>query len=227
MANYEELRELLTARGLTLGIGIKHGYKEIVQRHLHRFEVPYKMDTEKVSSAVLGCARLMSVVRAILGEDCITANKSIVLSLPGAEDQTWHVDGGHLSMTEDLPCHCLNVFIPLVDVQHEDGPTEIRPGSHFLTRDLKRQYIAAFMTKKLRKTEAPCLKRGGALLFDYRVLHRGLANTSSRPRPVLVYTFCKPFFKDLLNFPSYSVFDPHEGRQKEEEEHLPPPPLSE
>ena len=217
MANYEELRELLTARGLTLGIGIKHGYKEIVQRHLHRFEVPYKMDTEKVSSAVLGCARLMSVVRAILGEDCITANKSIVLSLPGAEDQTWHVDGGHLSMTEDLPCHCLNVFIPLVDVQHEDGPTEIRPGSHFLTRDLKRQYLAAFMTKKLRKTEAPCLKRGGALLFDYRVLHRGLANTSSRPRPVLVYTFCKPFFKDLLNFPSYSVFDPHEGGQKEEE----------
>jgi hypothetical protein len=29
--------------------------------------------------------------------------------------------------------------------------------------------------------------------FDYRVLHRGRANNSEKARPVLVYTFAKPW----------------------------------
>jgi len=207
MSHFKELQDLLVARGLPLGIGIKEGYREIVQRHPHRFEMPYKMDCVEVETIVLGCKPLMDVVYAILGEDCHIVNKSLVISLPGAEDQAWHVDGGHISLTEDLPCHCLNVFLPLVDVEQQDGPTELRLGGHLLTRDLKKMFLRAFLTKKLRGTKAPCLPRGSALLFDYRCLHRGLANTSSRPRPVLVYTFAKPFFRDLLNFPHTSVFD--------------------
>jgi ectoine hydroxylase-related dioxygenase (phytanoyl-CoA dioxygenase family) len=233
MSHYDELQELLKNKKLSLGIGIKHGFKEIVQRHLHRFEIPYKMDSQSINAAITGCKPLMDAVHAILGDDCHIVNKSLVLSLPGAVDQAWHVDGGHLSITEDLPCHCLNVFLPLVDVQHEDGPTELRLGSQWLTRDLKKQYMRAFLTKKLRGTQAPCLKRGSALLFDYRTLHRGLANTSSRPRPVLVYTFAKPTFKDMLNFPHYTIWGPtaaeseQEQEQKLAREDLPPPPPSE
>ena len=228
MSHYEELQELLKNKKLSLGIGIKQGFKEIVQRHLNRFEIPYKMDSYSINAAITGCKPLMEAVRAILGDDCHIVNKSLVLSLPGAIDQAWHVDGGHLSITEDLPCHCLNVFLPLVDVQLEDGPTELRLGSQWLTRDLKMQYMRAFLTKKLRGTEAPCLKRGSALLFDYRTLHRGLANTSSRPRPVLVYTFAKPTFKDMLNFPHYTIWGPPaESEQELARQDLPYPPPSE
>lgn len=33
-----------------------------------------------------------------------------------------------------LPTHLLNIFIPLVDVDHTNGGTEICPGSHFQTK---------------------------------------------------------------------------------------------
>ncbi len=190
----------------SMGIGIKNCFKEIVQRHACRFEMPYKMDNEEFA-VVLRCPRIMKVVRGILGEDCVVINKSLVISSPGADDQAWHSDGPHLSATQDLPCHCLNVFVPLVDVTSLNGPTQFRPGSVNMTRNLKVEMLKAMVRKTLRPIDGPTLRRGSVLLFDYRVLHRGTKNSSSTPRPVLVYTFAKPYYKDTLNFPKKSVFD--------------------
>jgi hypothetical protein len=60
--------------------------------------------------------------------DIYTCNMSVVIAEPGAAEQKWHADGGHLSMTTHLPCHCLNIFLPLVAITEELGPTELRPG---------------------------------------------------------------------------------------------------
>ena len=68
-------------------------------------------------------------------------------------------------------------------------------------------YLAAFIGKRLKPTNAPCLNKGSVLLFDYRVLHRGKANISNEKRPILVFTFAKPWFRDVLNFSKRSVFD--------------------
>ena len=45
-----------------------------------------------------------------------------VTSLPGAPDQHFHPDGTAAGL--------VNVFCPLVEVTAENGPTELRPGSH-------------------------------------------------------------------------------------------------
>ena len=37
-------------------------------------------------------------------------------------------DGDHTSETTQYPPHCLNVFLPLVDLTAEVGPTEMMPG---------------------------------------------------------------------------------------------------
>ncbi len=37
----------------------------------------------------------------------------------------------------------VKVFFPLVDITAENGPTELRPGSHFLSRDLARFTLIA------------------------------------------------------------------------------------
>jgi len=190
----------------TMGIGIKHCYKEIVQRHAHRFEMPYKMGADEFA-VVMRCPRVMRTVRQILGEDCVVINRSLVVSGAGAADQAWHSDGPHLSATKDLPCHCLNVFVPLVDVTALNGPTEIRPGSVSMARNLKVEMLKAMVRRTLRPIAGPSVRRGSVLMFDYRVLHRGTRNASSEPRPVLVYTFAKPYYKDTLNFPKKSVFD--------------------
>jgi ectoine hydroxylase-related dioxygenase (phytanoyl-CoA dioxygenase family) len=60
----------------------------------------------------------------------------------------------------------------------------------------------------LRPPVTPEWVVGDALVFDYRVLHRGKANVSSTvDRPILVLTFSKPWYKDICNFPKRSMYD--------------------
>jgi ectoine hydroxylase-related dioxygenase (phytanoyl-CoA dioxygenase family)/ribosomal protein S18 acetylase RimI-like enzyme len=215
MRNFHECIGVIKDRGMDFGVGIKHGFKEVVQRHPKRFELTHRMDEVDCAFLEKEDSPIRQVVRAILGDDCIIVNRSTVVSLPNADAQAWHSDGPHMSSTEHLPCHVLNVFIPLLDMTRELGPTEFRPNSQIMTRDLPTLFLAAAVKKRLEPLEAPILTRGSALLFDYRVLHRGLANTSSMVRPILVYTFAKPWYRDVLNFPKYSIFD--EKIQREEE----------
>lgn len=204
---HEVLEEKIRKSGSQIGIGIKHGFKEIVQRHDKRFEMPYKMKeigAEKfANNSVLKC-----LADGILGKDeHHIVNVSLVVSAPGTSDQGWHADGPHVSVTEHLPCHVFNAFIPLVDVDMLNGPTAFRPESHYYTIDLQKKFMLAAIKKKLRPVQTPTLKRGSILLFDYRVLHRGTANLTDKHRPILVITFGKKWYQDTLNFPSNSVYD--------------------
>ena len=144
------------------------------------------------------------------GEDYYLLGCSVVVSCadPGSADQQWHVDGGHVDGENHLPCHCLNVFIPLVDLEPSLGPTEVRPGTHVYSRDMSKMMLGAKARKELKTPVAPLLKKGDALLFDYRVLHRGKANVSETDdRPMLVLTYAKTWFKDVFNFPNRSLED--------------------
>jgi ectoine hydroxylase-related dioxygenase (phytanoyl-CoA dioxygenase family) len=89
--------------------------------------MPYKMDNAMIDQ-VKQNATIGAVVRGILGEDATVINQSAIINMPGADAQAWHVDGAHVSTSKHLPCHVLNVFVPLVDMQLELGPTEFRPG---------------------------------------------------------------------------------------------------
>ena len=68
-----------------------------------------------------------------------------------------------------------------------NGPTEYVPGTH-LDYDLK------------AASKTPHLPAGGALLFDYRLKHRGLGNHSAEERPLLYITYARPFWVDVYNF---------------------------
>ena len=68
-----------------------------------------------------------------------------------------------------------------------NGPTEYVPGTH-----------ADYVLKAASKI--PHLPAGGALLFDYRLKHRGLGNHSTVERPLLYLTYSRPFWLDVYNF---------------------------
>jgi len=162
--SFAEVSSIIKERNFQFGVGVKQGFKEIVQRHPNRYEMPYRM-SEDVYNFVLGNPLIRETVSKILQcDDYIVANRSLVISMPGCDDQAWHSDGPHMSATQDLPCHCLNVFIPLVDVNSENGPTEIRPGSHFYTRDLAKSMFLAKIKKTLRPIEGPHLTKGSVLM---------------------------------------------------------------
>jgi hypothetical protein len=180
----------------------------------------------------------LPLVKAILGDDAVRIHVGCMLSLPGSVNQVnltetlyaspvakprcngrcsvltrrvvfwavclqnWHMDGDHLSETVQHPTHCLNVFVPLVDMSDVMGPTELLPKSHI---DWDGQ-------GGLTCTVQPCCGSGESLLFDYRLRHRGLANRSSKPRPMVYITYAKPFFQDTKNFSAERYLSPRNLR---------------
>jgi len=149
----------------------------------------------------------------IFGEGYHLIYADLLISFEGAEDQQWHVDGGHrLGSKVHLPPDVINVFVALDDITRSMGPTVVRPGTHKLTRDMSKQILAAILTKRLRKkAQAPC-KRGDAIAFDYRTLHRGARNESNRPRPVAGLVFASQSYQsDSVNFPKRSMFSTTSG----------------
>jgi hypothetical protein len=205
----------------TLGLGARHGFREIVMRSPGRYEIAIAQDR---STAIYDTIQqYLPLVPDLLRQpqhhtipltwdDVKLQNMSIVTSIPGATDQAWHADGSHVSLIDHLPCHCLNIFIPLnIDLTMEVGPTQLRPHSHYYTRGnmLAGQMLLNQAKRTLRPVIAPLLQRTDCLIFDYRILHRGLAhsNANQSQRILLNVTVSLPWFKDVVNFPKRSLYD--------------------
>lgn len=116
------------------------------------------------------------------------------MSLPGADSQVYHQDGLHLNQKVHKPCYAINVFIPLVDYNYTNGPTEFCLGTHHLGHEnfvKENAYI-------------PIVKAGTPVIFDYRLGHRGLRNFSDAVRPVVYLTYSSVAsgkeFRDSVNF---------------------------
>ena len=150
----------------------------------------------------------LSCVRQLVGEDAVVLFMGVIWTEPGAEQGGWHADGCRLfsrhsrgAALPPLPAHCVNVFVPLVDVTPEarNGPTEFVPGTH---ADGARWWRRWWWWP--RRPPAPVkayARAGDALIFDVRVLHRGLANESGTPRPVLYATMGASWYRDVTNWP--------------------------
>ena len=106
----------------------------------------------------------------------------------------WHQDGPHLDYRRHQACHALNVFVPLVDVGRANGGTEMVPSTHILGQ-------SGFDGEPGDQIKPIVVlpKAGEALIFDYRLKHRGLANNSSDARPVVYLTFASPSNEKALN----------------------------
>jgi hypothetical protein len=48
-------------------------------------------------------------------------------------------------------------------------------------------------------------KAGDAIIFDYRILHRGLANGSPDDRPLAYFTYGRQWFRDATNYTATSI----------------------
>jgi hypothetical protein len=157
-------------------------------------------------TAALGDAVWQPLLSRCLGRDMRHSFDGVVVAEPGAAPQKPHMDGGHLfhathGFSLDLPVHMVNVFLPLVDLPLEMGPTEFWPQSHL-----------AHNVMQIEDMESIALEaqRGDAIIFDYRTFHRGLPNLSSdRRRPVMYQTYSRAWCLDSHNFPdSVSLLEP-------------------
>lgn len=83
MSYFEEVLNKIKSNGLHFGIGIKHGFKEIVQRQLGRYEMPYRIDSDEIGH-LLNINLITNMVQNIFCDrDIEIINRSLIVSLPG------------------------------------------------------------------------------------------------------------------------------------------------
>lgn len=139
----------------------------------------------------------MPLIRTLLGEEVILGSLVAVTSLPGSEDQKFHVDMPLLFENAEIgaqvPVYCVTLVLPLVDMNPDNGTTAFFPGSHLTVSE-----------EPSGEAVLPDVPVGNAILFDSRIWHHGTPNRSDAPRPVLYNTYQRPWYRDVVNF----------GRQK-------------
>ena len=194
MEHYDQIMRTVTARDLFREL--EDGFDLLRERGKGRWDMNLP-EFETNSFAFLNDINKtpwMPVVREILGKDVVLIHKGIFLSMPGSSKQVYHQDGPHLTTQYQKPCHAINVFVPLVDLVLDNGPTEFCLGSHILGYDgLDEDFVTT-----------PTVSAGQPIIFDYRLGHRGLGNSSTSCRPIVYCTYAASAdgkeFRDSVNF---------------------------
>ena len=214
-----DIRAALGAK--EIGIGSAAGYVEIVQRSPGRWDVPITPQQFGIDD---GKMPWWPLVAAVLGEDAEPSFSGVVSSEPGSPAQHWHIDSPH-EAPEHRPAHAMNVLLALHDTPMAMGPTECARGSHVLTNHLRNPLLvrdeliyqhAGTSPDSLvqgNRSRVPAgfadsLAAGSCLVFDDRLLHRGLANRSDTLRHVAYFSYRRKGYCANTHFESQrSVYD--------------------
>lgn len=215
----QQLREALGIK--EIGIGSAAGYVEIVQRSAGRWDVPITLEEFGVDDEAMPWRPLIS---AVLGDDAEHSFSGVVSSEPGSPAQYWHADSPHVS-AEHGEAHALNIMVALHDIPMDMGPTECARGSHFLTNHLSHpslvvdelvyQHADTSPESLAKETQSSVpeswsseMTAGSCLIFDDRLLHRGLANLSDSTRHVAYFSYRRSDYSENTHFETQrSVFD--------------------
>ncbi|GKY97990.1 hypothetical protein MPSEU_000757100 [Mayamaea pseudoterrestris] len=194
MEHYDQVMRTVQLRDLHREL--QDGFDVLRERGRGRYDMELPAFDEPVFDFItdLKKAPWMPIVREILGKNVMLIHKGMFLSMPGALPQPYHQDGLHLNQQYQKPCHAINVFVPLIDMTMQHGPTEFCLGSHILGKeDLRREFCVT-----------PVVPAGTPVIFDYRLGHRGLGNTANTCRPIVYCTYACAAdgkeFRDSVNF---------------------------
>lgn len=210
--NFEACLDLVRARS-----GAKpddsFGYRQIVHRSMGRYDMLLDNAVAPKPLSPASIARVFGegserngwrwqMLSSLLGDDCRVEFTAALLAKSGCAEQDPHADGAHPD--EDprsgslLPAHALQLFLPLCDMRQETGPTEFWPTSHLPAHA---PFTSLLPSLPLEATP------GDAIFFDFRVMHRGMANRSGKWRPILYNTCVRAGFVDDFNFPTRSLLE--------------------
>jgi len=204
---------MATLGAQTIGIGSAAGFDEVVQRSPGRWDIPISLDEFDVDDRALPW---WSLIAAVLGKHAEHSFSGVVYSDPGSPAQCWHIDSPHVSV-DHLPPHALNVMVALHDIPLSMGPTELALGSHRLTNHLQNQALVSQELVYQHETTcpeqlvvgtsqdtpanfSPALTAGSCLIFDDRILHRGLANDSNKRRSMVYFSYRQAGYHENTHF---------------------------
>lgn len=239
----QEVCNALTARGIAWENENKRiesfRFDEVSSRCSGRIDLRYETSKPPFSDThIVENKSILPIINSLLGGGSTSAEKDelpnlvyagLILSFPGSDDQPWHQDGMPLfpevKNMNNLPPYALNVFFPLDDDDGSllAGPTEFIPKSHRLTENQAMDILKGASEKQSCNNPGidgkeyvvnPILTKGDALIYDYRVCHRGTSNLThsavnnenGKVRRILYLMYARPWFKEHLNFGKEKLF---------------------
>ncbi|KAL3791730.1 hypothetical protein HJC23_007497 [Cyclotella cryptica] len=191
-------------------------FKEIASRGNERFDLllePSSLGCQFVYNFII--KRISHVLERIIGlvDKEVDCDVSVVYSKPGAPNQGWHADGDHQKGSNDAGWdedgwktrlsdpYALCLFIPLIDLDDNTGYTQFWPASH------RNKGLMGFgpLAEIVDATWNGKCEAGQAIWYDYRLMHRGIRNSSCTLRPVLQVLVKHKWYIERRNYGDESI----------------------
>jgi hypothetical protein len=136
---------------------------------------------------------VIQVTKSILGAGMVNAFYSGNTAMPSESRQPVHADLGQLWPNQVVahPAYGLVVNLGLVDMQPENGSTEIWPGTHKDTSvvlqngDIEVTPEVLEARRRVSPPVQPTIRQGSMMIRDTRLWHAGMPNRTQSPRPML------------------------------------------
>ena len=193
-------------------------FNNICHRQRNRWDLLIPRETTTSWAALVDA--MMAVATPIIREaqgpdftDVVPLMSGAVISRPGARVQRFHVDAthAHFEAAQANPSiRMYSVFLPLVGIEEDADGTMFWPAESLgaSSRALAKHMMdAPDSTLDPAALDAPATPAGGLVVFDYRTIHRGLANAreGGRERPVAYVACATGGASDDHNFPRTAV----------------------
>ncbi|MBO0880380.1 MAG: phytanoyl-CoA dioxygenase family protein, partial [Mycobacterium sp.] len=109
-------------------------------------------------------------------------------NMPGSKMQPLHRDSGHLWPGHIHPTASIVINVSPVDVDENNGATEIWPGTHRVADPTGDNRVPPELERSRRETNPPVrtiTTKGDAVLRDIRLWHRGMPNNGIEGRHMI------------------------------------------
>jgi ectoine hydroxylase-related dioxygenase (phytanoyl-CoA dioxygenase family) len=139
-----------------------------------------------------------------LGQSCLLYACLAINLLPGETPQPWHFDDSHCGLPRPRAPLTLSTFWSLCETTHDNGATELIPGSHlwgdeqphganiasdFITGSAP-QAASGSSADAVPELVQAAMPAGSLLIAKGTLWHRGGANHSNAPRLVVTPQYC-------------------------------------
>ena len=170
-----------------------------------RYMFTIKLEAPYMNPALYAAPRVLPIVKALLGNDCIIQSIGVVCAYPGSTLQHVHRDHPPLfaeagGLNAFFPPYALHVVLPLVDLNEQTGSTALWDGSHRIKSSKEETRWSKQELEQLKGAVTPWPKMGDSYFMDFRLRHTGLPNLSDTPRPILYLVYSRRWFQDRKNF---------------------------
>ena len=191
-------------------------FNSICHRQRKRWDVLIPRESTTSWAAMVDAATLIiSEAQGSSFTGVVPLKSGAVISRAGARVQRFHIDAAHSHVEAahvNPSLRMYNVFVPLVDIAEDGDGTMFWPAPVLgeASRALAKHILdAPDSTLDTSDLDAPATPAGGLVIFDYRTIHRGLANdeVSGRERPMAYVVCATGGAKDEHNFPCTAVSD--------------------